>query len=112
MAKMTVNTRYSKDDNYEYETRLERINMDTERRKDVLSGNGLIVSSPKAIKDDIKDPNGIYSTKYGPGLQDANAFGNRYRCKCGVTIRGEYRNGNGVSFENATILSEDVWRTQ
>ena len=46
MAKMTVNTRYSKDDNYEYETRLERINMDTERRKDVLSGNGFIVSSP------------------------------------------------------------------
>jgi len=35
------------------------------------------------LKDDIKNPNGIFSTKYGPGLQDANAFGNRYRCKCG-----------------------------
>ena len=81
--KMQVNTRYSRSDEYDFETRLERINLDAERRKDVLSGNGFIISSPKAIKDDIKDPNGIYSTKYGPGLQDANAFGNRYRCKCG-----------------------------
>lgn len=90
MARMTVNTRYSKSEDFDYETRLERLNMDDERRHDVISGNGFIVSSPKAIKDDIKDPNGIYSTKYGPGLQDANAFGNRYQCKCGHTTSRFY----------------------
>ena len=85
-----VNTRYSQSDEYDYETRLVRIDLDAERRKDVINGNGFIVSSPKAIKDDIKDPNGIFSTKYGPGLQDINAFGNRYRCKCGHTTQRFY----------------------
>ena len=87
---MNVRTRYSKSDDYEFETRLERINIDKERRHDVITGNGFIISAPKAIKDDIKDPNGIYSTKYGPGLQDVDAFGNRYRCKCGHTTQRFY----------------------
>ena len=84
---MKVNTKYPRSDEYEYETRLERLNLDDERRNDVLSGNGFIVNAPKAIKDEVKDPNGIFSTKYGPGLQDKNAFGNRYRCKCGHTTQ-------------------------
>lgn len=88
--KMNVKTRYSKSDDFDYETRLERINLDEERVKDVTSGNGFIVSSPKAIKYDVKDPNGIFSTKYGPGLQDVNPFGNRYRCKCGHTTSRFY----------------------
>lgn len=88
--KMNVKTRYSQSSDYDYQTKLERINLDEERRHDVITGNGFIVSSPKAIKDDIKDPNGIFSTKYGPGLQDANAFGNRYRCKCGHTTSRFY----------------------
>lgn len=90
MAQIKVNTRYSQSDVYDYESRLERINLDKERRRDVLSGNGFIVTSRKAIKEDVKDPNGIFSTKYGPGLQDANAFGNRYRCKCGHTTQRFY----------------------
>lgn len=88
--KMNVRTRYSQSTEFDYETRLERINLDDERHHDIITGNGFVVSSPKAIKDDIKDPNGIFSTKYGPGLQDANAFGNRYRCKCGHTTQRFY----------------------
>ena len=90
MAQIKVNTRYSQSDVYDYESKLERIDIDKERRKDVLSGNGFIVTSRKAIKEDVKDPNGIFSTKYGPGLQDVNAFGNRYRCKCGHTTQRFY----------------------
>lgn len=96
MAELNVKTHWSQSDDYEYISELERINMDYERRKDVLSGNGFIVSSPKAIKDDIKNPNGIFSTKYGPGLGDQNAFGNRYRCKCGHTTSKFY---NGLKCE-------------
>ena len=88
--KLNVNTRYSNSSEFEYETHLVRLNLDEERKHDVLSGNGFIVSAPKAIKDDVKDPNGIFSTKYGPGLQDANPFGNRYRCKCGHTTSRFY----------------------
>ena len=90
--KMNVRSRYMQSDEYEYQTRLERINLDKSRHDDVITGNGFIISAPKAIKDDIKDPNGIFSTKYGPGLQDANAFGNRYRCKCGYRTQ-RFRRG-------------------
>ena len=90
MAEIRVNTRYSRSDIFDYETKLERVNLDSARKEDVLSGNGFIVTSRKAIKEDVKDPNGIFSTKYGPGLQDANAFGNRYRCKCGHTTQRFY----------------------
>ena len=87
---LAVNTRYSRSDEFDYETRLTRLDLDHERVSDVLDGNGFIITSGKAIKDDVKNPNGIFSTKYGPGLQDANAFGNRYRCKCGATTQRFY----------------------
>lgn len=83
MAEIKVNARYSRSGAFDYETRLERINIDKERRSDVLSGDGFIISSPKAIKYDLKDPNGIFSTKYGPTLQDMDEGSNRYRCDCG-----------------------------
>ena len=90
MPEMRVNLRYKRSDDYDFETFLERLNLDDERRRDVSSGEGFIISSSKAIKDEIKNPSGILSTKYGPGLQDANAFGNRYRCKCGHTTSRFY----------------------
>lgn len=95
--KLNVNVRHPASDEYEYETRLERLDLDHERRLDLISGNGFIVSAPKAIKDDIKDPNGIFSPKYGPTLQDVNPFGNRYRCKCGHTTQRFY---HGLRCEN------------
>lgn len=90
MAQIQVNTRYSDDGLFDYSTTLERINLDEVRRHDALNGEGFIVTSRKNIKEDVKDPNGIFSTKYGPGLQDVNAFGNRYRCKCGHTTQRFY----------------------
>lgn len=85
-----VKTRYSKSELYDYQTTLERINIDKERVKDINSGNGFIVTAPRTIKKDIRNPNGIFSIRFGPGLQDANAFGNRYRCKCGYTTSRFY----------------------
>lgn len=90
MAKIEVNTRYSENSLFDYSTKLERVNLDQSRRHDILNGDGFIVTSRKNIKEDVKDPNGIFSVKYGPGLQDVNAFGNRYRCKCGHTTQRFY----------------------
>ncbi len=84
---MNVRTRYSRSDAFDYEAFLERIDLDEARRHDVITGNGFIISSAKAIKDDVKNPDGIYSTKYGPSLQDVDAFGNRFRCECGYTTK-------------------------
>lgn len=84
---LNVRTRYSKSDEFEYQTILERLDLDLTRKHDVISGSGFIISSSKAIKDDMKNPDGIYSPKYGPGLQDIDAFGDRYRCKCGYKTK-------------------------
>lgn len=83
MAEIKVHLHYPHSDKYEWETRMEYLDFDEERRKDVSSGNGFIIKSPKPIKDDIKDPEGIFSTRYGAQLQDMNAFGDRYKCNCG-----------------------------
>lgn len=85
MANMSVNITYPYSDEYEYETRLERINFDDEKDIDLLTNNGFIVSDSNGIKKDLKDPNSIFSPKFGQTLKDLNPFANRYRCECGFT---------------------------
>lgn len=85
--KININTHYPYSDKYQYDTSMEIIDLDEERIRDITSGNGFIVSAAKAIKDDLKDDNGIFSTKYGNTLQDADPYGNRYRCKCGASYK-------------------------
>lgn len=84
---LNVRTHYPHSEDYEYETVLERINMDQEKLDDIYNNNGFIITSAKPIRDDIKDINGIYSQRYGQTLQDREPFGNRYRCKCGLTTK-------------------------
>lgn len=88
MAQINVTTHYPYSEQYVYETCLEILNLDQERIKDVTSGNGFIISAPRAlIKNDIKEDNGIFSSKYGQTLQDISPYGNRYRCKCGFLTK-------------------------
>ena len=61
MAVIQVNTRYSENSLFDYSTKLERISLDQARRHDILNGDGFIVTSRKNIKEDVKDPNGIFS---------------------------------------------------
>ena len=82
MAKIDVNLTYPYSDEYEYETRLERINLDKEREHDLLTDNGFIIRPPHGIKKDLKDPNGIFSSRYGQTLKDISPYANRYRCTC------------------------------
>lgn len=84
-AKMNIKLTYPHSDEYRYETKLTRINFDDERILDILSNNGFLVSDTKGIKKDIKDPNSIFSPKYGQTLKDINQFANKYRCECGAT---------------------------
>lgn len=82
MAELNVRTSYPFDPIYEYETRLVRINLDEERIKDLQNSKGFIVSEPQSIKKDIKDYNGIFSTRFGQTLQDVNPLANKYTCEC------------------------------
>lgn len=85
MSKMSLNITYPNSDEYEYETILERINFDDEKDIDILTNNGFIVSDSHGIKKDLKDPDSIFSPKFGQTLKDLNPFANRYRCECGAT---------------------------
>lgn len=85
MSKMSLKVTYPYSEEYEYETRLERINFDDERDIDLLTNNGFIVSDSQGIRKDLKDPDSIFSPKFGQTLKDLNSFANRYRCDCGRT---------------------------
>lgn len=79
---LNVRTTYPTNPDYEYKTKLQRLNLDQERIDDLRRGKGFVVTEPISIKKDIKDYNGIFSTRFGQTLQDLNPFANRYSCPC------------------------------
>ena len=92
--KLNLNITYPYDPDYEYTTRLERINNDEERIMDLATNKGFIVAPTQGIKKDIKNPFSIYSNKFGQTIKDVNPFGNRYKCECGFT---QSKVNNGVT---------------
>jgi hypothetical protein len=81
---INISYSYPHSPEFDYYTIMERINLDDEKDHDISTGKGFVISSPKAtIKKDIKDPNGIFSPKYGQKLGDLNPFADRYSCACG-----------------------------
>jgi hypothetical protein len=92
-----LNVRISADNyidnkNYEYTASIERINLDEEKKLDVTSRGGFIISEPQSIKKDLKAENGIFSPKFGQGLSDMNPFIDRYSCFCGK-LKSKVNNG-------------------
>ena len=79
-----VKMQYPYSDEWEYSTSLVTLDLDAECQHDLETGNGFLISSPKAtIKKDMKNPNGIHSAKFGRKIGDANPYADRYRCECG-----------------------------
>lgn len=83
---------YPYNDLFDYETQLERIDLDKERSDDIKSGKGFIIDAPKSIKKDVKLQQGIFSNRYGNTLHDADSYNGKYRCDCGFT-KGASRHG-------------------
>ena len=77
---------------FKIETCLERINLDKECNNDLRNGNGFIISQHQNIKKDIKEPNGIFSRKFGSTLEDINPYKERYKCSCGYTMGRIHKN--------------------
>lgn len=84
---MHISYSYPHNDNYEVIAFLERINMDKEKESDLQQDKGFIISASKSTKKEIKNPNGIFSTKFGQRLGDSNPYQDRYSCVCGK-LRG------------------------
>lgn len=89
----TQSTQYPFNDEYFYQTKLVRYNLDKVRVDDVETGKGFIIKAPKGIKKDIKLQSGIFSNRYGSTLDDVDSFNGKYRCDCGLT-RGSVHHGD------------------
>jgi len=84
MGTLDIKYSYPNNPNFTYEPHLEVINIDDDKLYNILYEHGFqITEVQSSFKKDLKNPNGIYSQKYGAILGDANPFGNRYRCECG-----------------------------
>lgn len=93
MANINVHFSYPRSEEYEYTTELKRVNLDLRRISSISNNKGFIVSKPQSnIKKQLKDPDGIYSTKFGQTLRDLNPFADRYKCECGH-LRFRINNG-------------------
>lgn len=107
---MNVVLQYPYNDKYDYETCLERIDLDKQRVENIRSGKGFIISAPKGIKKDIKNQDGIFSSRYGSNsISDVDSFNGRYRCRCGMK-RGSINHGELCNICNTRVrfVDDDV----
>lgn len=89
-----INLTYPYSEEWDFETFLEKINLDQERVYDMKAGKGFIIEPSKSIKSDIKNQTGIFSSRYGSTITDPDSFSSKYRCDCGYSrssiMHGEY----------------------
>lgn len=95
MGKLNIKYNYPRNKDYDFIARLTRVNLDDVRKDYLNKGKGFVVKSvqPSVIKDLVEDKktnrvyskndDGIYSTRFGQYLDDADPFMDRYSCKCG-----------------------------
>ena len=105
-----ITLHYPYNDKYDYETCLERINLDKQREENIRTGKGFIISAPKGIKKDIKNQDGIFSSRYGSNsISDVDSFNGRYRCRCGMK-RGSINHGEFCNVCNTRVrfVDDDV----
>ena len=77
---------YPYSDDYNYEFRAEIIDLDKECEKDLRTNNGFRITHKQKTNQNIKNPDSIYSQRYGQDLQDEHPYQERTRCKCGKTV--------------------------
>jgi hypothetical protein len=75
---------YPNSNEYEFMSKIDIIDLDKEAKEDIESGRGFLISEPKnSNKKDMKNINGIYSSRFGQKLGDVSPFADRYSCECG-----------------------------
>lgn len=80
---LKMNLTYPYSEEYEYLTRLTRLDLDAERESDLANNKGFIITNPQSVKKDLKNPDSIYSSRFGATMNDVNPFQDRYKCECG-----------------------------
>lgn len=83
MAKIDITASYPYSEDYEYETKMVRLDLNQEMVNDISKDNGFVIGKPKGIKKDLKSQDSIFSSKFGQTLKDLNPFADRFKCECG-----------------------------
>ena len=80
---------------YDFETKLVRINLNKEKDECLTKGNGFVITKPQStLKKDLKNPDGIFSYRFGQTLQDEKPYEDGYKCECGnPKLQGRLNNG-------------------
>ena len=90
---INVTLTYPHSDEFDFLSKIEIIDLDKEAQDDINSGNGFEISEPKSSnKKDMKNINGIYSSRFGQKLGDVNPYADRYSCDCGY-LRSRINHG-------------------
>jgi len=94
--------------------KLKVIDFNDEYEKDMSSGNGFLIKTEKAItKDDQRDPDGIFSPRYGSD-SDTEIEYSKYSCNCG-NLKGRFYEGtecpecHTVVTHNYTNIRKTGW---
>lgn len=91
--KVNITVNYLNDPNYYYTTEMVRLNLDETREEDIRNGIGFIITQTQKITKDIKNQDGIFSSRFGSNsMSDSDAFTDKYRCACGH-LRGKINAG-------------------
>lgn len=81
---ISVNLTYPRSQEYEFMTKIEVLDLDLEAKIDIANGTGFEINEPKnSNKKDMKNINGIYSSRFGQKLGDVSPYADRYSCECG-----------------------------
>lgn len=89
--KLNTKLQYPFNENYDFKTRLARIDLDAEMEADIAANKGFFIKEPQDIKKTMKSSDSIYSEKFMKTLQDNDAFTDRYSCKDGCTQGRDYK---------------------
>lgn len=81
--KLNVKYSYPYNPNYKYTARLKRVDLNKKMEESIVNNKGFIITKHQGTTKDIKEPDSIYSYKFGKTLQDDNPYEDRHRCKCG-----------------------------
>ena len=81
---ISVTLTYPHSDEFEFLSKIDIIDLDAEKDNDIATGNGFLITESKGTnKKDMKNINGIYSSRFGQRLSDVNPYADRYSCDCG-----------------------------
>ncbi|MGL5749582.1 MAG: hypothetical protein ACRCXT_03570 [Paraclostridium sp.] len=106
-TRINYNLHYPYSPDYYYESRVVRVDLDKKREESILTGRGFIVNKVQSnLKKDLKNPDGIYSPKFGQTLDDVNPFMDKYKCECGA-VRSRFNEGITCYVCNTTVKYVD-----